>query len=201
MYKVISFLLLVVFLTACSSTTKVKHEGETKSGMLEEVPKWYVEKVGGKGFLGKKDQFYIYGVGVATSPDLQLATDKATMIAKADIADVIKGEMNKKSQTYIEEVGQGATKNVVTETNSTIINIIKNTKVVGYERWKIEVSITPDNEYRVYMGLMLPIGEYNKLNELIEQETLAELNSMSNADEAFEDLDEISQVTIDNIEE
>ena len=51
------------------------------------------------------------------------------------------------------------------------------------------------------MGLMLPIGEYNKLNELIEQETLAELNSMSNADEAFEDLDEISQVTIDNIEE
>ena len=77
-----------------------------KHGKIEEVPKWFIEKSDDKGFLGSKEKFYIYGVGVATSPDLQLATEKATLIAKADIADVIRGEMNKETKTFIQELGQ-----------------------------------------------------------------------------------------------
>ena len=123
---------IMLFVAACSGTTKVKNEGETKTGMIEEIPKWYSEKVGNKGILNQKDKFYVYGVGTATSPDLQLAMEKAKLIAKADIADVLEGELNGKSQTYIEEIGQDTTKQVVTESNNTIINIIKNTKVQGY---------------------------------------------------------------------
>jgi hypothetical protein len=182
-------MLSLFFVTGCSKTVKVDHEGETKTGMIEEVPKWYTEKKAGQGFLGKKDKFYVYGVGVATSPDLQLAMEKAKLIAKADIADILLGEINQKTQTYIEELGQDSSKQILTETNSTTINVIKNTKVQGYEQWQVAVSITPNKEYRVYMGLQLPLGEYNKLYETIQKDMAAQLNSLSKGEERFDDLE------------
>ena len=192
----------MLFVAACSGTTKVKNEGETKTGMIEEIPTWYSEKVGKKGVFNQKDKFYVYGVGTATSPDLQLAMEKAKIIAKADIADVLQGEINGKSQTYIEEVGQDMAKTTVTETNNTIINIIKNTKVQGYEQWKVEVSITPNKEYRVWMGLQLPLGEYNKLKDYVKDQAAIELNSISKGEERFEELeDEISAVPVPYVEE
>lgn len=193
---------IMLFVAACSGTTKVKNEGETKTGMIEEIPSWYAEKKGNKGVLNQKDKFYVYGVGTATSPDLQLAMEKAKIIAKADIADVLQGEINGKSQTYIEEVGQDMAKTTVTETNNTIINIIKNTQVQGYEQWKVEVSITPNKEYRVWMGLQLPLGEYNKLVDYVKNQAALQLNSISKGEERFEELeDEISAVPVETVEE
>ena len=192
----------MLFVAACSGTTKVKNEGETKTGMIEEIPSWYAEKKGNKGVLNQKDKFYVYGVGTATSPDLQLAMEKAKIIAKADIADVLQGEINGKSQTYIEEVGQDMAKTTVTETNNTIINIIKNTQVQGYEQWKVEVSITPNKEYRVWMGLQLPLGEYNKLVDYVKSQAALQLNSISKGEERFEELeDEISAVPVETVKE
>ena len=43
-------------LKGLAKTVKIDHEGQTKSGMLEEVPKWFVEKEGKKGFLNKKEK-------------------------------------------------------------------------------------------------------------------------------------------------
>ncbi len=200
MNKILLILMLTFVATACSNTTKVTNEGTTKSGMIEEIPTWYAEKVGKKGVFNQKDKFYVYGVGTSTSPDLQLAIEKAKIIAKADIADVLQGEINGKSQTYIEEVGQDGAKTTVTETNNTIINIIKNTKVQGYEQWKVEISITPNEEYRVWMGLMLPLGEYNKLKDYVKAEAAIQLNSISKGEERFEELeDEISAVPVPKV--
>jgi len=192
MKNILLIMVISLFAVSCAKTVKIDHEAETKTGKIEEVPKWFVEKTDDKGFLGKKDKFYVYGVGVATSPDLQLATEKATLIAKADIADVIKGEMNKETKTFIQEVGQGeGNKQVVTEVQSTIINVITNTKVIGYERWKIQIALTPKDEYRVYIGLQYPLEEYNKLKELVDKEIAVELNSLANnSEEAFESLEE-----------
>ena len=194
--KYIMLILLAVLVSACAKTVKIDHEGQTKSGMLEEVPKWFVEKEGKKGFLNKKDKFYLYGVGVSTSPDLQLAMDKATMIAKADLADVMHGEMNKNANVFIQEIGAEGNKVINSKAESPIVNLIKQTKVQGYEQWKIAVSITSDNEYRVYMGLQLPLGELNKLAELIKEEAANQIviNSdvASKANEAIDSLTDIA---------
>ena len=174
-------------MTACSQTVKVKQEDIGKTGMLDEVPKWLVEHPN-----KKKDKNFIYGVGVATSPDLQLAKDKAMMIAKADIADIVAGEMNKKATLYRTEVGAEGQKSVVSESDNTIINIIKNIKITGYEQWKYKMYTTADGNYRVYIGLVLPIGEYNKLHDLIEEEKAiaaqSQINSSELAKVAVEDL-------------
>ena len=190
MKNIMLIILISLFAVSCAKTVKVEHEGETKSGMIEEVPKWFVEKEGKKGLLNKKDKFYLYGVGVATSPDLQLAMDKATMIAKADLADVLHGEMNKNASVFIQEIGDNGNVVVSTEAQSTIVNMIKQTKLQGWEQWQIEISITPDNHYRVYMGLQLPLGEYNKLQELIKAEAIKSINMevSSNAKTAIDEL-------------
>ena len=180
-------ILIMIFMTACSQTVKVKQEDIGKTGMLDEVPKWFVEHPN-----KKKDKNFIYGVGVATSPDLQLAKDKAMMIAKADIAYIVAGEMNKKATLYRTEVGAEGQKSVVSESDNTIINIIKNIKITGYEQWKYKMYTTADGNYRVYIGLVLPIGEYNKLHDLIEEEKAiaaqSQINSSELAKVAVEDL-------------
>jgi hypothetical protein len=179
-----------MFMTACSQTVKVKQEDLGKTGMLDEVPKWFVEHPN-----KKKDKNFIYGVGSSISPDLQMAKDKAMMIAKAEIADIVAGEMNKKATLYRTEVGTEGQKNVVSNTDNTIINMIKNIKITGYEQWKYQMYTTQNGNYRVYVGLVLPLGEMNKLYDLIEEEKAllaqSNINSEELAEKAVEDLSNV----------
>ena len=87
------------------------------------------------------------------------------MIAKSEIADMIKGTMNKQSKQFITEVGKTADKSVVTEVESAIVNSIENTPVRGYEVFAQDVTITADGNYRAYVGLRLPMGKLNKMYE------------------------------------
>jgi hypothetical protein len=110
-----------------------------------------------------KDKMCIFGVGTAVSPDLSLAIEKAMMIAKAEMADIIRGEMNKSSKQFITELGKTNNKTVVSEVESTIVNLIKDTPVRGYEIFAKDVTITKQKYYRAWVGLRLPLGEYNKM--------------------------------------
>lgn len=188
-YSII-IVILAMFMTACSQTVKVKQEDLGKTGMLDEVPKWFVEHPN-----KKKDKYFIYGVGSSISPDLQMAKDKAMMIAKAEIADIVAGEMNKKATLYRTEVGTEGQKNVVSNTDNTIINMIKNIKITGYEQWKYKMYTTQNGNYRVYVGLVLPLGEMNKLYDLIEEEKAllaqSNINSEELAEKAVEDLSNV----------
>ena len=109
------------------------------------------------------DKVCIFGVGTSVSPDLNLAIEKAKMIAKAELADIIKGEMNKESKQFIKELGKTETKTIVTEVESVLVNIIKDTPVRGYEIFEQDVTLTKSGYYRAWIGLRLPMGEYNKM--------------------------------------
>jgi hypothetical protein len=67
----ILIVILAMFMTACSQTVKVKQEDLGKTGMLDEVPKWFVEHPN-----KKKDKNFIYGVGSSISPDLNVYHSK-----------------------------------------------------------------------------------------------------------------------------
>jgi len=191
MKNIILLLMLSLFAISCSNTTKIKTEKSNGSNLTEVVPDWYLEYPD-----KKKDKNYIYGAGTSTSPDLQLAKEKATLIAKAEIADIMHGEMNEKSSLHRTEIGNAeigtGNKTAVSKTEITTINIIKNTKVQGYENWKINVTITPMGEYRVYVGLKLPMGEANKLYDMIQQEIALQhsINSKETMDQSIEKFEE-----------
>ena len=192
--KVIGVLVAGLLLANCSSTTyNMKSE---KGKVLNKVPAWYmndfkVKKACGTSKFGKnKNKECIFGVGTAVSPDLQLAIEKGMMIAKADLADIVKGEMNKQSKQYITEIGKTNSMSVVSDVEVTLINIISKTQVRGYEMWQKDVTITKNGYYRVWIGLRLPMGEYNKMYNFTIAEAVDAYNVKSKAQVAFEKLEE-----------
>ena len=190
--KVMGALALGLLVANCSSTNyKIKTE---KSKVLNEVPKWYVDdfsqkKACGTTTFGKdKDKMCIFGVGTSTSPDLQLAIEKGMMIAKSELADIVKGEMNKSSKIFITELGKNHNKTTVSEVESTIVNLIKETPVRGYEIFAKDITMTKNGYYRVWIGLRLPMGEYNKMYNFTIAEAVDAYNVKEKAKIAYEEL-------------
>ena len=169
MMKTILIALLALTLTNCANTNyKVKQEVKDEGRVLNQVPQWYIDAKIDKGFVFNRDaDLFIYSVGQGASPDLQLAIEKAMMIAKAELADKLEGQMNKRTDLYITEVGQEGNKEVVSKVEEVIVNVVKETMIQGYESWEKAVYETPNGEYRVYIGLKMGVGNANMLAEYI----------------------------------
>jgi len=189
--KLMGVMTLSLLLTNCASQYKIETE---KSKTLNEVPKWFVndfsqKKACNTPTFGKdKDKMCIFGVGTSTSPDLQLAIEKGMMIAKSELADIVKGEMNKSSKIFITELGKNHNKTTVSEVESTIVNLIKNTPVRGYEIFAKDITMTKNGYYRVWIGLRLPMGEYNKMYNFTIAEAVDAYNVKEKAAIAYENL-------------
>lgn len=183
---------LSLLLTNCASQYKIKKE---KSKIIETVPKWYVNDFSDKKacdtptFGKNKDRLCIFGVATAVSPDLQLAIEKGMMIAKSELADIVKGEMNKSSKIFITELGKQHNKTTVSEVESTIVNLITKTPVRGYEIFAKDITMTKNGYYRVWIGLRLPMGDYNKMYNYTIAEAVDAYNVKSKAKIAFEKLE------------
>ena len=194
MNKVKKLLLVVgagLLVANCSATYKMKNE---QGKVLNQVPKWYMNDFSEKKacdtptFGKDKDKMCIFGVGTAVSPDLALSIEKAMMIAKAELADIVRGEMNKSSKQFITEIGKTNNKTTVTEVESTIVNIIKDTPVRGYELFAKDVTITKQKYYRAWVGLRLPMGEYNKMYNYTIEEAIDAYNVKEKAKIAYDNL-------------
>jgi hypothetical protein len=188
--KIIMITLLALGLTNCSqSNYKVKKEVNKEGRTLDKVPQWYIDAKVDKGFIFKKDaNLYIYSVGQGNSPDLQLAIEKAMMIAKAELADKLQGQMNKRTDLYITEVGQDGNKQVVSKVEETIVNLVRDTMIQGYESWEKAVYETPEGEYRVYVGLKIGVGDANRLADYIAKNAINSINVDELAKTAIDDL-------------
>ena len=159
--------LIGISMTACANKSyTIKKEGNKT---VKKVPAWYMADIAEskacdkKRFGKSKNKECIYGVGTAVSPSLELAIDKAKMIAKAEMADIIKGEMNKKIKIFVSELGNTQNKTIVNDVESALVNHIKETPVRGYEVFAQEVTMTTNGYYRAWIGLRLPLGEFNKM--------------------------------------
>ena len=195
--KIMGVMALGLLVANCSGTNyKIKTE---KSKVLNEVPKWYVNDFSKKKacntprFGKDKNKMCIFGVSTAVSPDLQLAIEKGMMVAKSELADKVKGEMNKSSKIFITELGKNHNKTTVSEVESTIVNLIKNTPVRGYEIFAKDITMTKNGYYRVWIGLRLPMGEYNKMYNFTIAEAVDAYNVKTKAKIAFEKLENESK--------
>ena len=186
--KVIIMILLALGLTNCAQTNyKVKQEAKEEGRVLNQVPEWYIEAKVEKGFVFDRDaETFIYAVGQGNSPDLQLAIEKAMMIAKAELADKLMGQMNKRTDLYITEVGQDGNRQVVSKIEETIVNIVRETMIQGYEQWEKAVYETSNGQYRVYIGLKMGVGDANVLAEYIAKNATATIDVDTLAKNAIE---------------
>ena len=190
MMKTILIALLALTLTNCANTNyKVKQEVKEEGRVLNQVPQWYIDAKIDKGFVFNRDaDLYIYSVGQGSSPDLQLAIEKATLVAKAALADQLQGEMNQRSELYITEIGSNTNKEVASKIESTIVNVIAKTMVQGYETWEKAVYETPHGQYRVYIGLKMGVGDANRLAEYIAENANNDVDIDELAENAIEEV-------------
>ena len=191
MMKTIMIALLALTLTNCASNTyQVKQEAKDEGRVLNQVPQWYIDAKVEKGLIKNRDaNNYIYAVGQGSSPDLQLAIEKAMMIAKAELADKLHGQMNKRTDLYITEVGNEGNKEVASKIEEVIVNIVKDTMIQGYEMWEKAVYETPEGEYRVYIGLKMGVGDANRLADYIAENATVDVDIDQLAEDAVKELD------------
>ena len=190
MIKIILIALMSILLANCSQTYKVKQEANIKDNrLLNEVPQWYIDAQIDDGIILNRDaDKYIYSVGQGTSPDLQLAIEKATMIAKAALADQLQGQMNQRTELYITEIGSNTNKEVASKIESTIVNVIAKTMVQGYEVWEKAVYETSVGQYRVYIGLKMGVGDANRLAKYIAENANNDVDIVTLAENAIEEV-------------
>jgi hypothetical protein len=191
--KLLTVVAASLLLANCSTKTyQIKSEdGKT----LNAVPSWYMANYNESKACDLKvfnkednDKMCIFGVGTAVSPDLNLSIEKAKMIAKAELADIIKGEMNKQSKQFITELGKTNVKTVVSEVESTLVNVIKDTPVRGYEVFEQDVTLTKVGYYRAWVGLRLPMGEFNKMYNYTIEEVVDAYNLKKKANESYKEV-------------
>ena len=202
-WKTVGVLLFAVLLTNCSSTKyKIKQESDK---IVTEVPQWYMANFDEKKHCDismwankpivkseDDDKVCIYGVGTSVSPSLELAIEKAKLIAKAEMADIVAGEMNKKAKIFVTEIGKTNQKTVVEDVETALVNVISNTPVRGYEIFAQEVPRTKKGYYRAWIGLRLPLGEFNKMYDYTIAEVVDSHKIKLKALEAFEDVESTS---------
>ena len=199
--KIVGVLLFAVLLTNCSSNNyKIKQESDK---IVTKVPMWYMGNFDIKKHCDismwannkiikneDDDKVCIFGVGTSVSPSLELAIEKAKLIAKAEMADIIAGEMNKKAKIFVTEIGKTNVKTVVTEVETALVNIISNTPVRGYEIFAQEVTRTKNGYYRAWIGLRLPLGEFNKMYDYTIAEVIDAHNLKLKVAEAFKSVED-----------
>ena len=159
--KKISKLFLVLFagllVTQCS-TYSMKSD-MTKNGVINKTPKWYVK------YPHTTKKFYQEAAS-AVSPDLELAVKKATLLAKAKLADRINGEMNNRSTINKNEAGTNESMTVTAQSQDIIVNVINDTLVTHYEVDRQVIYTTKNKSYRVYV--MVKIGKDHVANIVSE---------------------------------
>ena len=70
-----------------------------------------------------------------------------------------------------------------------MVNIIANTPVRGYEIFAQEVTRTKNGYYRAWIGLRLPLGEFNKMYQFTIEEVVDSHKLKLKAAEAFESVE------------
>ena len=175
--KVILMLVTGLMLAQCS-TYKIKPD-MNKSGVVNKTPKWYVD-------YNHETMFKWQEAASAVSPDMELAVKKATLLAKAKLADRINGEMNNRSTINKNEAGTNESMTVTGQAQDTIVNVINDTLVRHYEVDKQVIYTTKNKSYRVYIMVKLGRDHVDAIVSELKQAKLAKTIDTTEIDKAAE---------------
>ena len=137
------------------NTKSVLYKTEKVKSATSQVPEWFKK-------LPTEDNI-IYTVGVATSPDLQLAVDMATLNAKYTLADRINGKLDAMMKTFTSKIGSDdIDSSVLSEVEKVSKNVIASVDVAGYNPKEVEVQAS-GTQYRAFVLLEYSDEEARKI--------------------------------------
>ena len=164
-YYGVSAVALMVGLGACAknpdptkivNTPMIKYKTEKVEAAVSNIPKWYKN-------LPKKDNS-IFSVGSASSPDLQLSLDVATLNAKYTLADRLNGKLDGMMKTFMTRLGtdEDISATTMSEVDKVVKNIIASVDVAGYNPKEIEV-FPSGTQFRAFVLLEYSDTEARKV--------------------------------------
>ena len=170
---------IVAALAACSGMTTLKTENIEK----REVPTWYLEHadVGSetKSWYKPWDrEGMYYAVAEDVSPNLEFAIKKATLKAKAKIADRVNGEMNNRTTIRYQESGATDRPTGDQQAQDVIVNLIAENVLRTYGVEKKMVIFNPElNNYRVFVMLKISQQDVQALASAYDQSKQVKLQN------------------------
>ena len=168
MKNILLVIIAGVFLAQCS-TYSMKSD-MSKNGVINKTPKWYVK------YPHTTKKFYQEAAS-AVSPDLELAVKKATLLAKAKLADRINGEMNNRTTIKKDEAGTNEDLNVKAGSQDIVVNVIEDTLARGYKVTKQEMFSTKNKSYRVYVMIEVSKKRVEEIISEVNKNKLAMIDS------------------------
>ena len=139
----IILVILLGLLVANCSTYSIKPD-QSKNGVVNKTPKWYVE-------YDRETWFKYQEAASAVSPDMELAVKKSVLLAKAKLADRINGEMNNRTTITKNEGGTNESLSVQSGSQDAVVNMITETMIGNYIVTKSEIFSTGIKSYRAYV--------------------------------------------------
>jgi|TARA_A100001011_G_scaffold9297_1_gene10474 hypothetical protein len=173
------FLILFAGLLVAQCSTYSMKSDMTKNGVINKTPKWYVK-------YPHTTKKHYQEAASAVSPDLELAVKKATLLAKAKLADRINGEMNNRSTINKNEAGTNESMTVTGQAQDIIVNVINDTLVRHYEVDKQVIYTTKNKSYRVYVMVKLGKDHVDAIVSELKQTALATTIDATEIDKAAE---------------
>lgn len=144
-----------------------------------DVPEWYS--------MPPADPNYLYSVNTATSKDMQIATDKATQAARAELGRQMDVKINGLQKRFTEETGIGDDAQLLdqfTQASKTVVS----TSLSGSKE-KQKKIVKDGNNWRAYVLMELPLGAAQEaLREQIKKNE--QLYTKFRASQTYKELDD-----------
>ena len=148
----IALALFVACIIGCGGETKtVKIEQNVEKGMAVSLPEVYEKNY-------SSDTTAIYGKGTAVSSDMQIAVDKANIIASSEIATALEGKVER-CRTYLVR-DESDTENAEIGYRDAVKQIASQSLQGTEEHFR--KLFKEGDKYRAYVVLKLPVGKANK---------------------------------------
>lgn len=142
---------------------------------LDKAPKWLTEL--------PKSTNAVYAAGTATSTDLNMADEKAKLMALGSICMSAGGEVDQQGRVFRTDSSRTSNES----SDSTTRSMCKSVDMTGAEITEIK-RVTEDGIFRSYVLVALPMGEANILKKTKMEAELARINA-ARAGVAMQDLD------------
>lgn len=185
----------VAMLSACTSMTTVPTENISQ----KQVPTWYLQHadVGSESKSWYKPwdrEGMYYAVAEDVSPSMEMALKKATLKAKAKIADRVNGEMNNRTTIKFEESGPVANPIGTGGAQDVIVNLIAESILRTYGIEKKMVVYNPElHNYRAFVMLKISQKDVQTLASAYDQNKQIKLQGRV----AGKSLDETAKEVLD----
>jgi len=159
MHHINKYLIVTVItfmVSGCGSVGGPDLSPEPTRKVMKKIPDWYLNTPSKKG--------YRYETGSATSQDLQLAVNKATLDAASRLAATIESEMEGYTKRVQEETGLGSNSEILDRYSQTqgqiIATSLKDYQVIKKEL--LEEKSNTQNIFRSYILIEWDEGAANK---------------------------------------